>query len=262
MRSVLVSAAGRGFYHALDDYKRQTAAKKWRRDRTAAIQAYLGAHVVRKLQLGAGGNVLTGWLNSDISPPNSNVSFLDAREPFPFGDYTFDYIFCEHLMEHLCYLEGQSALRECYRVLKCCGKVRIATPNLNNILALSTAAKGGIQEKYVRWSNAEFGPHLDSHLPGFVLNNFFRLWGHEFIYDADTMELTLRTTGFSGFRWFAVGESEDDNLRNIEGHGRCIGEEMNRVETMVVEATRPQPARLPSAPGQPRVGLTPSHDPR
>jgi len=238
-RSVLLTAVGRGFCRALHEYKRRTLVKKWRRERTAAIEAYLRTHVVRKLQIGAGGNVLPGWLNSDVSPLNSSVLFLDAKEPFPFEDCTFDYIFSEHFIEHISYVEGQSALRECYRVLKCGGRVRIATPNLNNIVALSTAPKGGAQEEYIRWSNAQFAPGLGSHLAGFVLNNFFRLWGHEFIYDPDTMELALRTTGFSGFRWFAVGESEDDNLRGIEGHGRCTGEEMNRLETMVAEATRP-----------------------
>jgi len=259
-RSVLRTAVGRRFYHALRDYKRWTLVKKLRRERTAPIQAYLRTHVVRKLQIGAGENVLPGWLNSDIRPLNSNVLFLDAKEPLPFEDCTFDYIFSEHFIEHISYAEGQSALRECYRVLKCGGRVRIATPNLNNIVALTTAAKGGAKEEYIRWSNAQFGPQPGSSLAGFVVNNFFRLWGHEFIYDPDTMELALRTTGFSGFRWFAVGESEDDDLRGIESHGRWIGEEMNRLETMVVEATRPQPDRLLSTSGPPQVGLSPSHD--
>jgi len=92
--------------------------KKWRRERTAAIRAYLGAHAVRRLHLGAGGNLLPGWLNSDVSPLNSNVSYLDATDPFPFGDCTFDYVFCEHFIEHISYDKGQSALRECYRVLR------------------------------------------------------------------------------------------------------------------------------------------------
>jgi predicted SAM-dependent methyltransferase len=155
------------------------------------------------------------------------------------------------------YVEGQSALRECYRVLKCGGRVRIATPNLNYIAALCTPAKGGAQERYIRLSIAQHGPHLGSHLAGFVVNNFFRQWGHEFIYDPETMELALRTSGFSGFRWFAVGESEDENLRGIEGHHRCIGEEQNRFETMVVEATRPQTDCTPAGKeqAQPRSGL-------
>ena len=80
-RSVLRTAVGRRFYHALRDYKRWTLVKKWRRERTAPIQAYLRTHVVRKLQIGAGENVLPGWLNSDIRPLNSNVLFLDAKEP-------------------------------------------------------------------------------------------------------------------------------------------------------------------------------------
>jgi hypothetical protein len=35
------------------------------------------------------------------------------------------------------------------------------------------------------------------------------------------------------------GESDDAALRALEGHGRVIGDALNRFETLVVEAVRP-----------------------
>ena len=54
---------------ASDSYRR------WIRD-PRVIRDYLESHSVRKLQLGAGGNDPTGWLNTDIVPTRDEV-YLD-----------------------------------------------------------------------------------------------------------------------------------------------------------------------------------------
>ena len=89
------------------------------------INKYLQSHSVRKLQLAAGGNLLEGWLNTDafmltsyFSPINKNLIYLDVTKPFPFEDNTFDYIYSEHLIEHLTYEQGLFMMQECFRVLK------------------------------------------------------------------------------------------------------------------------------------------------
>jgi SAM-dependent methyltransferase len=209
------------------------------RERAVAVQSYLRSQVIRKLQIGTQENILPGWLNTDLLPVDGRVVFLDARERFPFDDSTLDYIFCEHCIEHITYTEGLSALRECYRVLKPGGRVRIATPNLNNIIGLCASPRSEMQERYIEWYIDSFTPQFASYAPGFVVNNCFRLWGHQFIYDPDTLGLAMRTAGFSELRWFAPGESKDENLRGIEGHGRRVGDNINRSETMIAEATRP-----------------------
>ena len=79
--------------------------------RGGKINHYLASHDVRKLQIGSGKNFLDGWLNSDINPGRESV-FLDATKRFPLPDSSFDYVFCEHLIEHLEYREGVRMLRE------------------------------------------------------------------------------------------------------------------------------------------------------
>src|SRR5512146_1023223 len=39
--------------------------------RRRVVAAYLATHSVRKLQIGCGGNLLSGWLNSDLNPVRS-----------------------------------------------------------------------------------------------------------------------------------------------------------------------------------------------
>ena len=96
---------------------------------------YLRTHAVRKLQIGAGGIDYSGWLNSDIDP-GPGEAYLDLTKRFPLPDGSLQYIFGEHVVEHLNYEDGLAILRECYRVLAPGGKIRFATPNLLKYLQL------------------------------------------------------------------------------------------------------------------------------
>src|SRR5262245_6313463 len=103
--------------------------RRLRSDRKV-IEKYLAEHKVRKLHVGCGNNILGGWLNSDYCPSDSRVIHVDATKPFPFVENLFDYVFSEHMIEHVSYLGGLSLLAEACRVLKPGGKIRISTPDL------------------------------------------------------------------------------------------------------------------------------------
>jgi predicted SAM-dependent methyltransferase len=53
-----------------------------------------------------------------------------------FEDNTFDYIFSEHMIEHVDHDGAVAMLRECYRVLKPGGTICMATPDLAVIVGL------------------------------------------------------------------------------------------------------------------------------
>lgn len=214
----------------------------WYVVRPWAIKKYLRSHQIRKLQIGAKGNILKDWLNTDLYPPSSEVVFLNATQPFPFENSTFDYIFCEHLIEHLTYHEGLFMLRECYRILKPGGRIRIATPDFEKIVGLYLQEKSDFQHRYLEWAVREFLPETKTSMNKdvFVINNFFYCWEHKFIYDRATLQETLEKAAFAEIFCYPPGESDDKNLRCLESHGRVIGnEEMNQFETMVLEARRP-----------------------
>jgi predicted SAM-dependent methyltransferase len=207
--------------------------------RNRQIAAYLEAPGPKKLQLGTSNNVLRGWLNTDVEPNSDPVVYLDATERFPFDDHTFDYIVSEHMIEHIEYFQAEFMLRECFRILKAKGRVRIATPDLGVLLALHSKENTDTQRDYIDWSAARFVPGVQTCKAVFVINNFFRAWGHRFIYDAETLGHALHESGFREISFYKPGGSDDPNLKNLESHGKEIGNEsINQFETIVVEACR------------------------
>lgn len=200
------------------------------------IADYLAVNTTRRLQIGAGHNPLPGWLCTDLTPVHPGIASLDATRPFPFADNSFDAISSEHMIEHISYAQGQFMLRECHRVLKPGGRLRVATPDLQVLLALNTPKPEPLAARYLRWITERFLPDRPVH-PVFVINNAFRNWGHQFLYDAETLERALTQTGFSSIVRHKPGQSDDPALRGLEVHGDHIGDqEMNAFETMVFEA--------------------------
>lgn len=218
----------------------RTRLREWRRARANAplIRAFLETQP-RRLHLGCGDNLLPGWLNSDLHHADQarGVAEIDIARPLPFPDRSCDLLFAEHLIEHVAYQHALAFLREAHRVLGPGGIIRLATPNLRAVASLG----GGGHDWYLdsqAWYLETIYPDAPP-LPGFMVNTLFRNWGHQFIYDAETLAWTLEQAGFRDAVELAVGESDHPDLRQIEGHGQITGERANRWETLVMEARRP-----------------------
>jgi predicted SAM-dependent methyltransferase len=213
----------------------RTVLRRSRRRRL--IDAYLRENTVRKLHLGAAENVRPGWLNTDLHGygRGEELVYLDVRKRFPLPDASFDFVFSEHMLEHLTYDEGQRCLRECRRVLRPGGTIRTATPSLERLAGLYDG--GEARDRYVHWAVDTLEPEIRAYLPGVVVNNFFRSWGHRFIYDEDTLRHALTETGFVDIVPARVGESAHPELTGLERH-LAERPEINEYETFVLEARR------------------------
>jgi SAM-dependent methyltransferase len=62
------------------------------------------------------------------------VSYMDITKRFPYADDTFECAFSSHVLEHLRPSQAEICLREVYRVLKPNGILRIAVPDLDQII--------------------------------------------------------------------------------------------------------------------------------
>ena len=117
---------------------------------------------------------------------------------------------------------------------------RPVMPGSRIIAALLAPTLDDEQRDYVHWIIKTCVPDAPEELPAFAVNNAFRSWGHLFLYDQSTLADALTRTGFVEVRRFPIGESDDEDLRGLEGHLVAEGlERLTRFETMVLEAVRP-----------------------
>lgn len=204
--------------------------------RRRIVRDYVATHPVRKLQLGSGLKLMEGWLNTDCSLVFKSPCFLDVTRPFPIENAQFDYVFTEHLIEHLTFKEGQNLLRESFRVLKPGGKIRVACPDLMKVIGLYTAPRSAAREQYIKHcvdcSLGDIGTYNEC----FVINNAVRNWGHKFLYDEQTMKLAMERAGFEDVVRCEVCVSSDPSLKNLESFGQ--GYEAKCYETIVMEACK------------------------
>lgn len=194
---------------------------------------------MKKLHVGCGPAPIAGWINTDINPASPDILAMDASSPWPFLDNDLDYVFSEHLIEHLTYADGLFFLTEAHRCLKPGGVLRVATPDIRFLFKLYQEwGKTATSNSYVEWASSAFICHNVVH-PVLVINNFFRDWGHQFLWDPSLLELAMRDAAkFSSVRQCEVHCSEDANLVGLEQHGQWIPTQWNVLETMVFEATK------------------------
>lgn len=212
-----------------------------RRFHCRSINRYIESNSIKKLQLGCGPNVLEGWLSTDINPiPKKGILYIDVTKAINFNDNTFNYVFHEHLIEHLRYGQGVKLIQECWRILKPGGKLRVATPDLSFIMHFYNQEKSELQTKYLHWVIDTFMADVNIYLDTFVINNLFYNFDHKFIYDSKLLRHIFEKSGFINIKQYKARESDDLNFRNIDQHGVLVGsQEFNDLETMVLEGTKP-----------------------
>jgi predicted SAM-dependent methyltransferase len=202
------------------------------------LDGYLQKNTIRKLQIGAQSNSIDGWLNVDILPKENTVAYMDATEPFPFENNTLDYIFSEHMIEHVTYEGGAKMLRECYRTLKPGGRIRIATPDLQTVVRVLTDSQDPTVQRYIRYYVDRFVGPTVPYDPAQMVNTLFYQFGHQFIYNESSLKHALQQAGFTGVRRCEVGVSDDPMLQRVEQHMVELGDANNTLETMILEATK------------------------
>ena len=185
----------------------------------SAIRSLLKKYKVVRLNVGCGTDYKEGWINVDNNSDN-NIEKLDLnwdlRNPLPFPDGSVDFIFNEHFMEHLTPEEGVQANRDFMRVLKEGGVLRIAMPDLEEVIAV--------------YQNKNWRKHtvLENHGLGFVktraelMNMGFRWWGHMWLYDWEEMQRRLKEAGCVNIKRVKHSTSDHKDLNGLETREESI----------------------------------------
>jgi len=213
-------------------------AKSNEKRNVSDILKYEKSTTLKKLNIGCGTNNKKGWLNTDILPYKHAV-YLDATKVFPIADSSFDYVFSEHMIEHIPLKKGIFMLNQCYRIMKPAGKIRITTPNLQFLIDLSHSNLTQTQQEYIDWSIETFQLNKNANKKTVVINNFFHNWGHCFLYDFESLKNIMEMIGFKNVKGVESRKSDDKELNDLEIHGKkVIPEKFNLLESFSVEASK------------------------
>lgn len=180
----------------------------------------------RKLNFGCGSNRLEGWENYD--------SDCDISKPLPFPDGCASHIFCEHCTEHVELREAFGFFKECLRVLRDGGVIRIAVPDLAQIAEGLWDSRQGSRE-YIR---AVHGHDKGTPLGCLIATMFDH--GHKAIWTTDTLIAALWAAGFprAKLKKANYGSTWYDGMGGLEGHGKVVGEIVAKFETGIVEGMK------------------------
>ena len=110
---------------------------------------------MKLLNLGCGIHYHSDWVNVDFHSTGFGVKAHNLNKGIPFEDNSFDVVYHSHLLEHFSKSYTPVFLKECHRVLKNGGIIRVVVPDLEQIvrwylLLLEKSAAGDIdaQNKY------------------------------------------------------------------------------------------------------------------
>ena len=120
---------------------------------------------------------------------------LDIGEPLPFEDGSVDWVYAEHLIEHVPLLTAVYWLTEVKRILAPGGLLRITTPDLRKYVDGYVGESGFFARHRRRLRVMRLGPPMPER-KAFMFNQIFYLYGHRWIYDHEELRHALTEAGF------------------------------------------------------------------
>jgi SAM-dependent methyltransferase len=219
-----------------------------------------GAARKLRLHLGCGSTVVPGWENIDKSPSivlarvphlrralaavgvltreQANAVFpsgivrADVRRGLPYEDETVHYIYSSHMIEHMARWQGLALVRECRRVLMPEGVLRLATPDLAQVVDAYRNGRKGSAATAADAFMGGLGTFIEQ--PGSRVQRLLqRLFvaPHQWLYDEQSLTLLLEEAGFFdvGVRGFRDSALPDIAL-------------LEHRDSLFVEARRPRVA--------------------
>jgi predicted SAM-dependent methyltransferase len=111
---------------------------------------------MKKLNLGCGERHAKGWINLDFNSNHPDVTAHNLLRPLPFADDSFDVVYSSHVLEHFAKNEGERLVKECFRVLKPGGILRLVVPDLEQtcreyLRVLDSVAHNPESRKQYEW---------------------------------------------------------------------------------------------------------------
>lgn len=103
------------------------------------------------LNLGCGSRFHPKWTNIDFESQGEEVIPCDLTNGIPFSDGFFDLVYHSHLLEHFPKSLAEPFLKECCRVLRPNGILRVVVPDLEQIARLYLTAFEKVSNSPQEW---------------------------------------------------------------------------------------------------------------
>jgi len=171
------------------------------------------AHRVR-VNLGSGHWKPAGWIQVDLDRDSRPDVCADLGAGLPFASASVDLLHSEDFIDQLDLATAARLLRECRRVLKPAGVMRVLMPDLGLMARLYLQQP----ERLLELWHTEVGIPLLTGTAGEVFNIGMRFAGHRFMYDAETFTRLAADCGFEA-RPVAFNESAIPDLRGLDLRG-------------------------------------------
>ncbi|MCJ7634810.1 methyltransferase domain-containing protein [Candidatus Bathyarchaeota archaeon] len=146
-------------------------------------------------------NDLEGWALSQ----GYSFQRLDVRNGIPYKNNSVDLVLCSHLIEHLSRDEGDAFLKECYRVLKPKGILRLVIPDTR--LLIGKYLDGSIMDYRHINVGVEKAPDTAEALFHLLIA------GHQTMYDLPSLTAKLKKNGDWKIQKMTAFESQSEAIR-------------------------------------------------
>lgn len=177
--------------------------------REAARRRFAGLGSNVWLHLGCGANHFPGWVEVDLERKNRPDLVHDLRVGLPAPKASCEFIYSEHLFEHLLLADSERLMRDCLAALRPGGVMRVAMPDLESLVG----HYGGSWRDQAWILDHGYG-HMSTAAE--MLNTAMRDWGHLYIYDYADLSFRLGEAGFATVRRCEWRQSDHSELKGLE----------------------------------------------
>jgi len=163
------------------------------------------------VHFGCGYHKLKGWINVDLDMSCKPDVIADLRQDLPFKSQSIDYIHSEDFVDQLELEKAYRFFKECHRILKKGGVMRVLTPDLHQLARRYIRGDQGLLKLW----DEQVGVALKTRSLCEVFNLGMRLGGHTFLYDWETLAYVLKECGFEPKR-VSFQHSAESELRGLD----------------------------------------------
>ncbi len=196
-----------------------------------------------KLHLGSGTRAIDGFINLDNSPAIlldhfkilkilifrlgliskekyemdwSKIRWCDISKGIPYPNKSISKIYTSHFIEHLSKKDGLFVLKECYRVLKENGIMRLVIPNLLFHAKKYVEKTEELLLNDPESSNTTFHEEFLKTVAGAFIIKKRKGLEHSYMYDIPSIRAALKTAGFNKITISKFKVGLDEELSSLD----------------------------------------------